>query len=199
MPTASTYLPDVYVLPNYHRQRLHATLVEESYGKSQKDAQLPVGGRWRFTFNTMPMLMADRAALLDFLEDQQGMFGTFYFFDKARSRFTSLSLGTTTAGVLTYTVPFKKNEFLTDAQTISSFLLGGTPQTNPTHYSLGTAANGEITLVLVSDPGNGQTLVVSGDARRRVIVRQDTDTEDEGFLEASDEYGSSAIALLEEL
>ncbi len=195
----STYFPDLSVLPSFRRTRVHQTLVEESFGRSQKMALLPVGGRRGYQIDLSPLTIDDQATLHDFLDDQQGQFGTFYYFDPVPKKFTSVSLGVTTNAVLIYTLPYKKDAAFNDAQTISLFKKATVTQANPADYGLTTATNGEINIVLTANPGDGASLVISGSARERVIVRQATDQELESFIDGYERRNVQSIVLIEEL
>lgn len=199
MPTASTYFPDLGILPSYRRQRVHSTQIEESFGKAQKMAMLPVGGRRKFTFTTTPMPISTRSAIHEFLYDQQGAYGTFYFYTPDTRKYTDYAAATTVAADLTYQIPFKKADWLTDAETITAATLDAVTITNPADYTLSADTNGEIIINLTADPGNGKALVVTVVAKERVIVRQDSDTEDEVFIDSADIHGMENITLIEEL
>lgn len=102
-------------------------------------------------------------AIRSFLTARFGPLEPFYIYAWPYQKFTSVDLGLTTDAVLTYTTPFK-------GATISSFLRAGTPQASPADYSLGTAANGETTIILTANPGDDQTMFISGVGRERIPV-----------------------------
>jgi hypothetical protein len=177
------YWPDVELQWSPRRGKIFKTeILEMSNGVEQRRALYDSNGFQYYEATTQPLDQANRKIITEFLESKQGKLISFYFFRKEPTQFEDYECGTVDTA-WTIEIPFKES-------TVTTVYVNGVSK----NFTV-TPNSGQGGEDLVTFTDNTQTGTVTVDlvGRERIIVRNDSDSVDETFMQSAGIYSTYSI------